>query len=180
MQIEEIKKQLMIDEGYRLEVYLDTMALPTFGIGHMITRRDPEFYSVNQAYPFLFNAAIDPEDKIEQFHQSKSKISISVQRVEQVFEQDLTNICADCKNVFPGFQNFPEEIQQILGNMMFNLGRSRFLEFKNLIKAIETKAYKEAAEAIIDSLWFRQVGDRGKRLVARLETLANTNPCHNA
>ena len=38
-----LKEQLKVDEGYRDHVYLDSEDLPTFGIGHLITKSDPEY-----------------------------------------------------------------------------------------------------------------------------------------
>ena len=43
MNREEVQKQLMIDEGVKYTIYLDHLGYPTFGIGHLITEKDPEY-----------------------------------------------------------------------------------------------------------------------------------------
>ena len=48
--------------------------------------------------------------------------------------------------------------------MVFNLGLSRFLNFKKFIDAMEQKDYETAGKEMLDSKWAKQVGDRAKRL----------------
>ena len=43
MNIERVQKQLEVDEGVVYEIYNDHLGYPTFGIGHLITKDDPEF-----------------------------------------------------------------------------------------------------------------------------------------
>ena len=43
MNREQVQKQLAIDEGVVNEVYLDHLGYPTFGIGHLILKDDPEY-----------------------------------------------------------------------------------------------------------------------------------------
>ena len=42
MNTAELMKELMLDEGYKQEVYLDHLGYPTFGVGHLITKNDEE------------------------------------------------------------------------------------------------------------------------------------------
>lgn len=149
---ENLKKQLKIDEGCRLEVYLDSEGLPTFGIGHLLGKNDIEYF-------FYKNLP------------KGGKLKISQQRVNEVFEIDVERACKDCKKVFIDFGIFPEEVQDILANMMFNLGVVRFIAFKKFINAVEEKDWKQAAKEMMDSKWYRQVGNRAKRLVARMESI---------
>ena len=53
-----------------------------------------------------------------------------------------------------------------LTNMMYNLGKPRFLGFKKMIAAIKIQDWKTAADEMIDSKWAKQVGDRAVRLAA--------------
>ena len=38
-----IQKDLERDEGVRYNIYKDHLGYPTFGIGHLITKSDPEY-----------------------------------------------------------------------------------------------------------------------------------------
>jgi len=49
-------------------------------------------------------------------------------------------------------------------DMMFNLGRSRFLTFKKMIAAAKIGDFEEAAEQMLDSKWARQTKSRAIEL----------------
>lgn len=66
---------------------------------------------------------------------------------------------------FKWFPDLPDRIQEALVNMCFNLGISRLKTFKNMISAFERHDYENAALEMRDSKWYRQVGERAKRLV---------------
>ena len=60
--------------------------------------------------------------------------------------------------------------QAVLIDMCYNLGMSGLLKFKGMIKALETMDYGVAAAEMIDSKWYRQVGNRGVRNVKIMRT----------
>jgi lysozyme len=70
----------------------------------------------------------------------------------------------------PWFIEHPENVQRALANLMFNLGPTRLLKFHRTLGLIRTKRYNEAADALLDSLYARQVGDRAKRVAALLRS----------
>lgn len=144
MDIDALRKQLEIDEGKRLVVYLDSEGLPTVGIGHLVQEKD----------------------------NLKLGDVISEERCIELFDKDVQIALASCHRVFPLFSRFPEEVKQIMANMMFNLGETRFRNFRKMIAAVENRDWKEAARQMEDSKWYRQVKSRGKRLVSRMEALA--------
>jgi GH24 family phage-related lysozyme (muramidase) len=158
MDLNKLRKQLEIDEGIKYEIYVDTLGKPTFGIGHLLTRNDIEYIS---------------------YHNTKlgAKIKVSKDRVEQVFRKDIENCLLDCKIVFSDFSKFDEEIKQIIANMMFNLGINKFKKFRRFIRAIIDKNFKEAADEMMNSDWYFQVGNRAERLVARMENYADNYLC---
>ena len=117
------------------------------GIGHLVVPGDPE-------------------------HGKPVGTRVTEARVWDLFTRDVGNALADCNAVFPAFGAFPEEAQRILANMMFNLGRPRFESFRKLIAAVKASDWSKAAVEMEDSRWYWQVGDRSKRLVARMESLA--------
>lgn len=49
-------------------------------------------------------------------------------------------------------------------DMRYNLGATGFREFKWMIWAIKDRDFVRAAQEMRDSLWYEQVGDRGKKL----------------
>lgn len=140
-------EQLKIDEGVVYEIYLDHLNYPTFGVGHLIKESDAEF-----------GAPIGTK--------------ISEERVAEAFESDLDTSINECLVLYgDGFSCWPDEVQQILVNMMFNLGRPRLSKFKNMYLHLQNEDWVNAAVEGRDSRWYRQVGNRAERLMTRLENV---------
>ena len=146
MNREQVQKQLAVDEGVVNEVYLDHLGYPTFGIGHLILKDDPE-------YGFAVGHSVEPE------------------RVTEAFQRDLDIAIDECKVLYDMWDSFPEEVQEILVNMMFNLGRPRLSKFKNFKKAVDSGDWAKAGIEGRDSLWWKQVGNRAERLMVRIESV---------
>jgi lysozyme len=138
--IEQIKEDLVRHEGYVTEIYLDSENLPTFGIGHLVTENDME-------YTWPVGTPVTDE------------------RILQVFHDDCNAACTDASALFLNFNSHPEDVQRVLVNMAFNLGRSRLGKFKNMITAVNEGNYSKAADEMVDSKWYRQVKRRGEELV---------------
>ena len=146
MNIEQVQKQLEIDEGVVYEIYTDHLGYPTFGIGHLITKNDPEF-----------------EEPVG--------TPVSKERVDSVFAIDIKIAEDECCVLYPFWEELPEEVQEILVNMMFNLGRPRLTKFKKMNTALEMGDWKTAAIEGRDSRWYHQVGNRSERLMTRMENV---------
>ena len=105
MDVEKLKRDLEADEGCVYAVYLDHLDLPTFGIGHLIRKNDPE-------YGLTVGSAVAPE------------------RVLECFEEDIQVVLDDCENLYQDFSDLPEDVQLIIAKMMFNLCYPRLSKFK--------------------------------------------------
>jgi lysozyme len=81
---------------------------------------------------------------------------------EILFNMDWDNTKKAYKTL--GF-NLDSVRKAVVMDMLFNLGVNKFKMFKKMIKAIENGDYNLAAEEMIDSEWYRQVGYRSKKLV---------------
>jgi len=138
--IEQIKEDLVKHEGYVTEIYLCSEGYPTFGIGHMVTEDDME-------------------------HTWPVGTPVTDERILQVFHDDCTAACTDASALVLNFSSHPENVQRVLVNMAFNLGRSRLGKFKNMITAVNEGNYSKAADEMVDSKWYRQVKRRGEELV---------------
>ena len=146
MDLIKLRKQLEIDEGVKYEIYKDHLGYPTFGIGHLVTDTDAEFGC-------------------------DVGTSVSEQRVEEAFKKDVQIVIKDCEILYPDFNELPEEVQQIIANMMFNLGRPRLTKFKGMKRGVDKKNWNAAADEMVDSRWYRQVGKRAERLVERMRNV---------
>ena len=60
--------------------------------------------------------------------------------------------------------------QSVLIDMCFNMGWPTLSKFKNMFAALEQEDYETASVEMMDSDWYRQVGIRGRKLVATMKT----------
>ena len=146
MNVEKLREQLKIDEGCVYEIYNDHLGYPTFGIGHLVRESDPE-------------------------NGSPLGTEISEDRVNEAFDADIEIVLSDCNILYPDFGDLPEEAQQIIANMMFNLGRPRLSKFVGMKRGVDAKDWNSAADEMVDSRWYRQVGARAERLVNRMREI---------
>ena len=80
------------------------------------------------------------------------------------FKEDVDEAVADCCALFLNFASLPDQVQRVLVNMAFNLGRGRLSKFKKLITAVNEGNWQKAADEMVDSRWYNQVGNRSIEL----------------
>ena len=97
--------------------------------------------------------------------------AVSEGRVIEAFDADIEIVLSDCNKLYPEFENLPEEAQQIIANMMFNLGYPRLSKFRGMKAGVDARNWQDAADEMVDSRWYRQVGARAERLVARMREI---------
>ena len=146
MDLNRLRVEIENDEGCKYEVYLDHLGLPTCGIGHLIKEDDPE-------------------------HGLEVGTKIDEERVNELFETDIKETIDECKLIYNDFDDLPEEAQYIIANMMFNMGRPRLSRFHKMKQAVDNRDWKEAANQMIDSRWYKQVPNRANRLVNRMKSI---------
>jgi len=144
MNIDKLREELKVDEGVKYEIYLDHLGLPTFGIGHLVLDSDVE-------------------------HGQEVGTPISEDRVIEAFASDVDVVLKDCTILYPDFETLPEEVQLIIANMMFNMGRPRLSKFKGMKAGVDARDWHKAAAEMVDSNWYRQVTNRAQRLVDRMQ-----------
>ena len=64
---------------------------------------------------------------------------VSEERVMDCFRQDTDIAVRECAVLYGEdyFEDFPGEVQEILVNMMFNMGRPRLSQFKKMTAALK-------------------------------------------
>ena len=146
MKIDQLRKELEEDEGVEYEIYNDHLGYPTFGIGHLIIKNDPE-------YGWEVGTSIDTV------------------RVHETFESDVETVLSDCTKLYSDFDELPEEAQRVIANMMFNMGYTRLSKFKGMKRGVDARDWNTAADEMIDSRWYNQVTNRANRLVRRMRNI---------
>lgn len=143
MNVMRLRKELEVDEGCVYEIYLCSEGHPTFGIGHLIRRTDPEYGK-------------------------EVGTLVSAERVAEAFEADIDMVLEDCLRLYPDFNHLPEEVKLIIANMMFNLGLPTLSKFRDMKDCVDDEDWEGASLAMRDSKWFYQVRGRAERLCERM------------
>ena len=149
MNLEQLQQELAIDEGCKLEIYLDHLGYKTVGIGHLITEDD-------ELYGFEVGTTVSQE------------------HVDDLFHDDVQRTVRDCELLYSDFNDLPEEAQLIIANMCFQLGRPRLTGFKKMKAAVDSRDWREASRQMLDSKWAKQTPNRASRLSHRMAALGDT------
>ena len=121
MNIDILRKEIEADEGCKYETYHCSEGHLTGGIGHVITEWDEEVYEEANGTP------------------------ISEEQVQEWFEKDVNTAIGDCRDIFDNLEELDDEIQHVLINMSFQLGKPRLRKFKRRIAAGHAETYREMA-----------------------------------
>ena len=142
-----LQDEIANDEGVKYETYRCSLGHLTGGIGHLITEWDEEIYA------------------------GPVGTKIPHEQVDEWFAKDIGTTIKDCNLLFSQFDNLPDEIQHVLANMCFQLGRPRLSKFKNLIAAVEDLDWVKMVDEMEDSNWYRQTTNRAQRLMDRVDKI---------
>ena len=143
MNIDKLMKELIMDEGYKYEIYLNHLGYPTLGVGHLITEKDEEYGKIVGT-------------------------PVSEDRIKECLDNDIKIVCEELDMKEPWWRSLSDNRQRVVANMCFNLGHPRFSKFKNFIQAMQISDWERAAAEMMDSKWSGQVGDRAVRLRDRV------------
>lgn len=131
-------KELRRDEGVEYSPYMDTVGIPTVGVGHNM-----------RASPL-------PRDWTS---------PLTDAQVDQLLAEDLQAVFDGLDSEIPWWRKLNYERQRVIANMAFNLGINGLLGFKNTLAAVEQGRYSAAGSGMAASKWATQVGARADRLV---------------
>ena len=147
MNLVKLQDEIANDEGVVYELYRCSLGHLTGGIGHLITEWDEEYYGMPIG------------------------TKVPHEQVDAWFAVDINRTLQDCKEIFPDFNDLPEEAQLVIANMCFQLGRPRLSNFRKFIAAVNDRDWIKAADEMEDSRWYKQTTARAERLIARIITL---------
>lgn len=140
--ITNILEQLVRDEGIRLTPYWDTRGFTTVGVGHNLdTNPLPDL-----AFP------------------------ITEAQATQILGKDVERISTYLQHQLPWIVSLDDARHGVLQNMAFNLGGNGLLGFSHMLSYVQAGEYDNAADAMIQSKWYIEVGDRAKRLVQQMRS----------
>jgi GH24 family phage-related lysozyme (muramidase) len=144
-------------EGREKHVYLDTLNIPSIGIGFNLQRGGARqtLTSVGANYDQVLAGAEDLTDA----------------QIDGLFDRDLDTAFAAAHRQVTNFDNLHHNARLVVIDMMF-MGEARFAEFKKMIAALQEFDYNAAADEIANSQWYVQVKNRGSEDVSLMQSAA--------
>ena len=144
MNMDRLKDSVKQHEGYRNKVYLDTLGKRTVGVGHLCVE---DFWEDDKEYEESFLMEILEKDLQEAIHGARSLMG--------------EYGCAD----------IDEQAEEILIEMVFQLGKTGVSKFKNMWKALSELNYVGASYEMLDSRWAKQTPNRAKSMAQIMKAI---------
>ena len=143
MNLERLMESVMKHEGYRNKVYLDTLGKRTVGVGHLCVE---DFWEDDKEYEEKFLMEILADD-----------LQNAIKGAREVKEE---HSCTDIDEI----------AQEILVEMVFQLGKNGVSKFRNMWKALAEKNYIGASFEMLDSKWAKQTPNRAKSMAELMKS----------
>ena len=147
MNLERTKRQLTRHEGLRLAVYDDATGKPL------------EQGDTIVGHPTVGVGRLLTDAR-----------GISTIEAEMFLDNDIDIVVDELNKNIPWWNNLNDARKATFINLCFNLGWPRLSGFKKMLRAAQAGAWDKAADELMDSLWYQQVGLRGPELVEQLKT----------
>ena len=162
--IARLLNELKKDEGWSPVPYTDSLGYGTVGYGTLLPLTEDE---IQQLVSLRVNGS--PE----------SLFPLHPVEGEFLLVNRLDENVSDLLRAKPEIQNYPKEVQEVLYNMAYNLGAPKLLQFRKMFAALDRGDYQAAAKEMQNSRWYRQVGNRARRLVNKMLSVARTGGTHS-
>ena len=142
MNLKRLMESVKKHEGYRNKVYLDTLGKRTVGVGHLCVE---DFWEDDKEYEESFLMEILQKDLQE-----------AIRGAKELMEE---HGCAD----------IDERAEEIIIEMVFQLGRTGGKKFRNMWKALAEQNYIGASFEMLDSKWAKQTPNRAKDMAEQMK-----------
>lgn len=178
--IENLIKQLIVDEGVKYRPYRDTKGILTVGVGRNL--EDNGFSMIEMLYLVESNPdrkkrfptnikELDGEKLFTLILKDLKDYGLDTPEVYFLLRNDINYTVDQLEKRVAWYEEALPELKEILINMAFNLGIDGLLTFEETLPMLERREYAQAAEQLRKSKWYKQTKDRAKRLITRIEKL---------
>ena len=144
MDMDRLLESVKKHEGYRNKVYLDTLGKRTVGVGHLCVE---DFWEDDKEY----------EEKF----------------LMEILQKDLQQAIRGARSLMEdhGCVDIDEQAEEILIEMVFQLGMTGVSKFKNMWKALAELNYVGASYEMLDSRWAKQTPNRAKAMAKTMKEI---------
>jgi lysozyme len=137
-----LRERIRIHEGCVLEPYEDSLGKLTVGIGHLVKAHERKRF--------------------------QKGVKITQEEADELFDIDLNRAAAGADELIEkkiGDHNLlPQVVQEVLVEMVFQLGKTGVKQFRNMWASLKEKDGKMAAMHMKDSRWHKQTKKRCESL----------------
>ena len=164
------KQALIIQEGFVPSFYFDHLKKLTIGVGHLVQKGSPYYEDktiLKRAKALLAENGGDIK-KTNALLAKDPFFQRPKEELMKVFDKDYAYMEGLARKNYPGFDEHPQNVQDSLVNMTFQLG-NKPTRWPSFNKALKAKDYEEAAYHLADSDWFAvQTPNRAAAVIDRL------------
>lgn len=100
--------------------------------------------------------------------------SITAAESRQLVENRVAEVMRKLDLRVPFYRDLPNDVQNILIEMAYQMGVAGLLKFKRMFKALEQGHTRTAAAEMLDSKWAKQTPSRAKALSKRMKSTGDT------
>jgi len=93
---------------------------------------------------------------------------ITVEEALYLLDNDIKEAREQCTLYIQGYDTLSPARQEVLVNMMFNLGAANMMKFEIMLLAVERGDFDLAADEMLDSKWAEQVKGRALKLADQM------------
>jgi len=86
-----------------------------------------------------------------------------------LLQHDIDRSIQNTQHAVLSYSKLDDTRQEVLVNMVFNLGLPKFAGFQKMLAAVERQDFVAAAVEMLDSRWAKQVGGRATELARRMQ-----------
>jgi lysozyme len=144
----DLKQLLIKHEGRRSKPYTCTGGAQTIGVGWNL-----------DAHPL--------PDHIAGHLRKYGRITDKM--IDELLDISIELADADCRKLFPDFNNFTEGRRMALTDFLFQLGYTRARRFVKSIALINARQWEDAAAEMRRSDWWRQTTNRANAITEMIE-----------
>tara|TARA_B110000285_G_C14600724_1_gene370531 strand:+ start:20 stop:430 length:411 start_codon:yes stop_codon:yes gene_type:complete len=95
---------------------------------------------------------------------------ISPKVMELMLDEDLEEAISELKRSVSFFSKMPQQVQEALVNLSFNMGIPRLMQFKKTLALLREGDFESAADELLDSRYSEQVGRRALEIADMIRT----------
>ena len=95
---------------------------------------------------------------------------ISPKVMELILDEDLEEAISELKRSVSFFSKMPQQVQEALVNLAFNMGIPRLMQFKKTLAYLRDGNFEAAADELLDSRYAEQVGRRADEVADMIRT----------